>query len=325
MENFFLTDIPKAVPERKYQAALQKVVEMLAGLREVMAVYQVGSVGTPGISDLDLVVVFRDNTRSDFNLHDRLSEDEKYLFIHRLYGIAEKHFSVATGLTGFENYKLLFGNHQVEGSRAVFEEDKPVLNRQVALEYLVKMYVNAVIQQDYGILKLRSIMLHVKGLNSDLLTLNLGHTFLAELIHRMLGWRKEYFLQQPSHRELSEWWVLFVRELRDSLNRVTEEKGIFIPEYARMQLASNISLVRSDTFGFSATGLPLPGFPVRYMGKKYFNLQNRLRRFRIFVRTMSIDEAPGVLVKRAAVLDDLTKYREKYLPWFYTLSSSLHL
>lgn len=53
------TEMPKRIPIERYQAALELLVNRWSGLpRAPLAIYQLGQVGAPGISDLDFIIVF---------------------------------------------------------------------------------------------------------------------------------------------------------------------------------------------------------------------------------------------------------------------------
>jgi len=63
-------EMPKQIPLERYQAALELLVNHWNGLpRAPLAIYQLGQVGVPGISDLDFVIIFNRGQRinwSDF-------------------------------------------------------------------------------------------------------------------------------------------------------------------------------------------------------------------------------------------------------------------
>src|SRR4051794_2971396 len=102
-------DIPVEVSLRPYEMAVDHAVEILSGIEGIKSVYRIGGFSAPGISDIDLVVVFKDEFVFKDDIRSFLSDDERYLFIHRLYGIPEKYFLQPESRAFFHHYKLLSG------------------------------------------------------------------------------------------------------------------------------------------------------------------------------------------------------------------------
>ena len=61
------------------------------------------------MSDIDLVVVFRDNTNYPFNPRKNFDIIENYLFTHNPFGISESDFKRSQDYSFSHNYKLLHG------------------------------------------------------------------------------------------------------------------------------------------------------------------------------------------------------------------------
>jgi len=61
-------DIPRAVPKEQYDAAIEMLVTQWSTLSQrPMAIYQIGEISAPGISDLDFVLVFADGKPIDWD------------------------------------------------------------------------------------------------------------------------------------------------------------------------------------------------------------------------------------------------------------------
>ena len=73
----------KYYPYESYQSAISKYLDNIP-LDGILSVYQVGSIRNPGISDIDLLIVFKDLKRDLFGKYSvsRLSEENHYLFSH---------------------------------------------------------------------------------------------------------------------------------------------------------------------------------------------------------------------------------------------------
>ena len=93
--SYSIIDYPHGVSASFYEDALQSMAEKVLETGAAKAVYQVGGVSSPGISDLDMVIVFKHQAEVTRNFLEDLSEEERYLFIHNLYGISEDDFGGA--------------------------------------------------------------------------------------------------------------------------------------------------------------------------------------------------------------------------------------
>ena len=88
----FIIDRPKFIPEKDYSIAIKKIVNKLASSPGIHSIYQLGSITHPGISDIDLLVIFEDDYTYTENPLSNLTKIEKYLFIHSLFGMSKSHF-----------------------------------------------------------------------------------------------------------------------------------------------------------------------------------------------------------------------------------------
>lgn len=88
MGDLKLLSEPQATDRSEYEAAVGRYVAMAAD-DDVAAIYQIGSVGAPGISDIDLIVILSDTPsagRSPARYSiQRLSAHDRYLFMHDVY------------------------------------------------------------------------------------------------------------------------------------------------------------------------------------------------------------------------------------------------
>jgi hypothetical protein len=319
--NYRLIDRPHFVPESEYREALSAMTGRLSRLPETMAVYQVGGISAPGISDLDMIVVFRDNKKVEENFHHHLSSSEKYLFIHSLYGISESDFAQAERYTFFNNFVLLYGQDLQSGQRLP-QPDTDVLKKQVAIEYLVKMCINIYLQQSYRVLRVRDLLLHVKALQYDCDFLGIHEGRLLEKISQIIEWRKTWFDQAPAKKEIIKWWNEFYEEFELFLESLFSSHTFYLPPKSSYSITKNISVVPSPAVSFSRQGFVLPGI-LSLAGKRYFNLQNKFNRFR-FEIPVSSENIPAILQQKFSFEKTHVAYNRTYLPKFFTLSFALH-
>lgn len=318
---YYKIDKPKAVPESIYHQILANVAKKVSHIDGVESVYQIGGISAPGISDLDMVVVFKNDFASDFNLHESLSVEEKYLFIHKLYGCSRKYFLESSGFSFFNNFSLLEGQEIERDGRSKFL-DLAEIKSQIALEYMLKMYVNLMLQKEYKILQVRSLLLHGKALSYDLDFLGVDAVGLKKSVNDLLHIRKNWFDDSDGIHRLESWFKEFVVIFPEVLSSVLRVRGLHLDAEWKLMVARNISLSKSDSLSCKREGIHLPAFPAALIGKKYFRLLNKLNNFEISVPLKEGDLSDS-LRKYFFFQKTQKEYNRKFLPHFYPLSSSL--
>ena len=321
MHKYKLIDIPHIVPVREYNDELSHMTEWLLQFPQVAAIYQVGSIGAPGISDIDMVVVCNDQQKLEIQPLSALTSSGKYLFIHNLYGCSKEQFRDADKFSFFGTYKQLSGEKLTNSESAT--GISPVLKQQVALEFLLKMYVNLVLQKEYKTLKVRSLLLHVKGLLFDLEFLGIQSGPVHDLIHQCMNIRQKWFEQDHQEREIISWFDEFFFALSQFLEQELSHRSFFVSSESSLRLAKNIRLKRSNRLSYTKFGFPVP-FASLFFGNKIHKALNKLNTFKIespFIQENIPSEVGGYF----NFIETCRKYNRTFLPNFYTLSSSLHL
>ena len=125
----------------QYDDQIKRMLDRLSSQVGVISVYQIGGISTPGISDIDFVVVFEDKYRCFKNFWKEQSTEERYFFVHTLYGVNESGFLETRKFTFFHHYKLLYGK-ETYFENCLSEKDVAQLKTQTALEFLVKNVSN---------------------------------------------------------------------------------------------------------------------------------------------------------------------------------------
>ena len=88
--NLSFIDYPKSIGSDFYEETKDKIVLNLTKDESILAIYQIGHVKSPGISDLDLLVIFKNSEFVSSNPRALLSNKEKYIVSHNLFGVSEK-------------------------------------------------------------------------------------------------------------------------------------------------------------------------------------------------------------------------------------------
>ncbi|REJ84080.1 MAG: hypothetical protein DWQ44_13905 [Bacteroidetes bacterium] len=314
------TDVPEWKDESLYDVQREKMLDFLTKLPDVLSVYQVGSVGIPGISDLDLVVIFRNGCKSLKQPLDILDDEGRYVFIHNLYACSESYFREAVRYSIFSPYYCLWGRHILDEetlSSPVAEE----IGFQIALEFLVQMFVNAAHTREFRLIKVRSLLLHAKGVKFDLKILGDEQCNLGIVTNKLIAHRENWFSNTSQKKDTA---ALF-EEFYSALKQYLELKLLICPMYLPGKSAYNISkrvkLVKSDKLAYSRKGIVFPSVLSSrsdYMKK----VQNRLNSFEVYCPFRS-DGYGNVLKEYFDFHEKYRKYNRIHLPHYYTLSSSL--
>lgn len=316
-----LIDFPKRVGRDTYEEALTDAMSKFKEKRGVIAVYQIGSISAPGISDLDVVAVFEDHASADGAIVPSLRTAHPYLFIHDLYGACLTHFREAQKFSFFHNYRLLCGEDVRPEDLAQNAEDEATLKRQIALEYLVKMYINMVLQREYRSIRVRGFLLHVKAVAYDLEFLNVEDGDLYDLTHCFINWRRHWFEDPPSPQAFVTAFERLFAALVSFLREALVDQPFHLPEAEPYRVAKRILLQSGSTLGFRRTGVRLP-YALSALGERYTKINNRLSRF-CFEVPLADGPAPPVLADRAQFIKEAAQHNRKHLPCFEILTSSL--
>lgn len=317
------TDYPHYVPLAEYENAMSRMVEKLSVQPGVISIYQIGSISTPGISDIDMLVVFEDGIKCELNPLQDLSKSERYLFAHGLYGIFKTNFFKAQRYTFFHNYNLLWGEQLPIVQSDLSEDDIQVLKNQIALEYLIKKYISMTVELTYRIIKMRVLLLQTKAMLYDLELLKISSGRLFDLIQTIVIWRNSWFERTPTEKMLRNWIKDFYAELINFVKILLQTKKFYLPTWANFRIARNIVLVPSDQFGYTHIGITLPSM-FGALGRKYFNLQHRFNKFNIMLPITSL-AIPKILESRVLFSRETNKENKNFLPNFMPLTSILNI
>ena len=85
-----LIGFPSIIPLDKYDSLKTKLVSKLLSDDTILSVYQMGSVKDPGISDLDIICIFKNNSENRTDYRKKLSLNEKMILTHGLFGVEQK-------------------------------------------------------------------------------------------------------------------------------------------------------------------------------------------------------------------------------------------
>lgn len=309
---FSFQDYPIYVAPEAYEDAIQGMVSKLAAQPGAIAVYQIGGINDPGISDIDLLIILDDGAEFPLNPLQGLSKEERYLFLHPPFGASRSDFLEAQRLTFFHNYRLRWGQDLYDSKKDLSHDQVNALATQTALEYLLQMYISLSIQRTYRTFKIRELMLHARGLLYDLDLMGVSSGRLRQLIGEMIEWRKMWFETGPRADHLEDWIEDCYRELSGFLESALRKDMLFLPSWAALRISKNVTLSPSKSLSYAHRGFVLPSVLSRF-AKKYSKFQRKLNQFTFFV-PIERNAIPSIVMKRNEIEYSMVGFtRDKHL------------
>ncbi len=319
---YHFVDLPRPLGLEDYERAIGAFTDRTMTLPGVRSVYQVGQVSDPGISDLDFLVVFEEGSSHQGRPLDAVPEEDRSMILHAPFGISEEDLDVALRYAPFFNYRHLAGDDLDLSSRTDIADADGRLLAQLALEYVLQLYVNLVIQATYSVFKLRGFFLHVKAMAYDLELLGVDGDEIGRRTDEFIAWRRSWFDAPVEERRLAAALEPYQELVRSFLADQIATRGFYLAA-REFRLAPNLTLVAGDGVGCHHGGPLLPAW-LRFLGGRYFKIQHRLHRFRFEV-PIETESAPPVLQRRAERLASLKNRREAAFPHFLSPASSLNV
>lgn len=312
-------DRPIPVPASLYAEAVEFIGNHYRNPAEIRAVYRFGNISNPGISDLDILLVFKNDVRSDNNVLDQLPDKFRPLFTHGIMAMKEDHFSLNRLYTIWSDHQLIAGT-ELTVSHIRNQEEEKMLKTQTALEFLAANYIDLKVQLSYGVVKLRALLQHLKGIRYDLEYLEIKSSPLLHMLDELRAWLDNWFIKTPDDGTLSRWLMKWIREYDRFTQEMLSAHNMYLPDGNMLQIAGNQFISSSGLITFNRKGILLPD-NLSFLNRKYFKLQNKLNAF-YFTFPYS-ENGPEFIKERFRFLSEMKAYNREYLPSFMTMTSSI--
>ena len=321
--SFTFINPPFSATRSEYDQAIAAVVQQLQSAEGLLAIYRFGNITSPGISDIDLLAVFENETRCEMSGFEKLPTHLRKLFTHGVMALSKKHFLERNQFTIWSEDHLVWGNTIKSDSDELPSQDELIiLKRQIAIEYLLINYIDLRIQTRYQILNLRSSLQHFKGVVYDLDFLSIGDHPLRENLLIIKKWYAEWFTNPPSKKEIEKWMANYTDLLIPFLNAVLKQEPLYLPEKNIYQLAKNITLSRGNDLCVEHNGFLFPSVIAALLEKKYVKFLNKINSFHFEAAITHTTDHP-VLINRMAYLKEMVQYNAAYLPNFMPISTMI--
>lgn len=314
------TDHPSPAPRSLYDEAVQGIIDRNKGLSGLKSIVQFGNITTPGISDLDILFVFKSGQSCLATGLENLPAAHKNLFTHGIMAISEDHYTDNEYYTLWSEHHLVWGENPSEIEPQRSQEDDSILKIQTAIEFLIANFIDIKIQKEYKIIKLRALLQHMKGILYDLEYLNDSHSVLHPHLLELKEMIRTWFTQTPSDKKLTEWFLSFEKLFDEYVHQVLLKYPLYLPSRDTFPISKNMILQNSDSVNFERNGMLLPGF-LSTAGRNYVKLQHRFNQFTISCPITH--EASPIVKDRFDFLVRMKKYNRQYLPNFMTITTSI--
>ncbi len=322
MSKYSLIDLPVFVRPEMYEINISAVASALMNHGKVESVYRIGSVTAPGISDLDMFVVFKDGTSTVHDPLRKLDEQGHYLFVHRLFGASYSHFQKAVGLNQFHNYRLI-GGSESRSEGHLSPADDTLVKIQTALEFMIKMFMVMNFQKVYRIIKVRAFLLESRAMEYDLEYLGVKSGPLFDVVQEIINLRKRWFLSENNYLKIDDLFDRFYIHLLAFLEDILLKEKFYTPHLTSGRFVKNVRWAMSEKLSISKRGIPLPSFLAGIFHRKYFNMMNKVTGFS--VRLPLSPDPPAILEQRFLLLKEMAVYNKKHIPEFMPPGSSLNI
>ncbi|MFY0604912.1 MAG: hypothetical protein JXQ93_13315 [Flavobacteriaceae bacterium] len=313
-------EYPQEITIQSYEELKVKLVNKLLLEDAVLSVYQMGSVKEPGISDLDLICVFRNESTCNLNVRVDLSNHEKNILTHGVFGIEERFLFKSMSYNLLSNLKLLGGEDF--SLEEVKKETSEELKTQIALEYMLKMYITLEAQKTLKVVKLRSFLLLAKAILFDLELIGIQEGKLYDLVQQVFKYRAVWYDKTPSEKEIKVLVLNFHLAIEDILKKMFEERSFYLP-YEKIDLLGNFKIEKSLCFETKRKGTILPS-SFKFLGKKFINLQYRLNTFTFYI-PFNLPEKETEIYDRFEFNKNLVGIGRERFPYFIPITSSLSI
>jgi hypothetical protein len=312
-------DVPQPAAPQQYEAAIEQVVSRLADAPGLAGIIRFGHLTTPGISDIDLLAVFDDGAHCAIDPLAGLAPAHRRLFTHGVDAMSHSFFRETADYTFWFNSRCIAGDAQrMRQTAQRSPADEEALKVQTAMEYVVTNFIDLTLQRTYGIVKLRAMLQHLKGLHYDFEFLKIDGGPVVDAVLQLRSWIADWHEQRPAPSVLAGWIEAFYGRFRALAYDLLRRHPVYVPRRPAYRYARNVLLVPSDEPGYERKGLLAPA-GLAWPHRRFYNLQHRFNRwtFRIPMR----HEAPAAVEKRFDYFRRMKRYNAAHFPAFSHLTT----
>ena len=312
---------PSIVKIDDYQVAIQKIVEKVSCIDGLIAIYQIGGIRHPGISDIDIVVITEDDSSCNIDFVKQLDKKSQYIFTHGLFVTTRTLFSISNNYTFFHNYKLLWGENIYDNKPLLSLAELKIIEGQWAKEYLTRMFINLAVEERFKIINIRNLLLRSKALIYDLEFLGVSPKTLCDCINLVMEWRDNWFSLRPQNEEIIMLHNNLHKSLVEFITQNFNHSPIFLPADGRNELRGKMKLNAGKTAKCTVNGLRLPWIS-RVVSRRGIAVRRRVNKFE-FTIPATKEAIPQIIAESLSYTDNSVELVKSKFPFFVPLASNL--
>lgn len=320
--HYTIINRPIAASLEDYQQVFDIIFNELDKSNTIKCIGTFGNINKPGISDIDIIVIFKSGTSYNVDLLSLLPEKLKHLFTHGVMALNEDHYLQNKKYTLWDNFQLVSGELPSQQNNDNDSSSIQEIKIQTALEFMISNYIDLKIQKSYGIIKLRDLLQHTKGLKYDLEYLNINDSKLSYYINDINSWISNWFVHTPNDQEIKKWFNIFESDYDKILKDILSKYKIYLPKMDTYNYSRNNIFQFGKNLNFQRRGILAPRILISLLDKKYIRLQNHLNKF-TFEFPFETENTPKILNERILFFNEMKKYNSVNYPKFASLITGL--
>ncbi len=284
-------NLPKKYTPADYKRAIDQIIRRYSGIKSISSIYNWGDISTPGISDIDIVFVIKENAKGALPFLNRgfyfLNPKIRYLACHPFIFIDECSFKEMKYINQNINFKLLYGEKiEVEDLNV----DEPyyvkiaLLNDLIIRHYprdFIEQSINKKINVRNTLLRLNSLRYTIKILSSLTKERNKSWDITLKNIQKL---RKEWFKSNDFN-------------LLTSLNRISVKISMDTIDIFKKILLRNDLVKINDGTSVKYNGIKNKTFFVRNWNKEKAlqEMSNNIKNKKRFYSILPIELSPQLI------------------------------
>jgi len=218
------THLPKSLVREDYEKMAARAAQVLGVAEGVKAVYLLGDIWQPGISDMDLLVVFKDGSQPGLVSPWSMGELAEYIFTHRFLSMNEMTARKFFYLFPFETTDVRL----ISGRKIDFENPHEVMNVEEYRDLIACVFFDILITK---LLPLAGIMMTEKNIN---IRSRIGAVYSLRYSEILLKILCQYEMSDHLRRRIvslrNKWFDRTQKENLSLLEEVSQESILLIAD-----------------------------------------------------------------------------------------------
>lgn len=320
-----LIDLPVKCSSEEYDEVKYKLLKRYSSNELVRSIYNIGSVSTPGISDIDFVFVFLDGSEFTTNPMDGMNWKEKYIMKHNPFGVCESHWQSHFKYSIINEYKGLHLKNGHSETKIYNSEKNSSVEVQTALEYILKFYISLTTQYFINIFKVRSLLLEIKSFMIDYKIINNEHSEFRKTLVNILDLREDWFNVPKRVKYFSTEILRFYGYLNEYVKEVFSSNIFFLPFPNEFKYLNNVTLNNGKPVVTLSRGLGRTIGAFGLKTNKFYNFANKFHKYKITLPWSLYSDTNSILYKKYVFEKEMYFYNLKHIRYFLPLKSPLHI